>query len=661
MPDSPPPPPQGTGPDELRGGGRYQLLRNLGGRTMAASEAYDHKKKRSIAFKNLSVDVDFQYLEWEVKVLKDLDHHLIAKIYDFGRDEHGAFLTMQLCKRSLRAQLDRHAMSHREVCELGLNLASALEAAHEAGLVHGFLTPENVLFSKSGTAKLSDFGFAHQPETSRAIHAVFLAPEQQEGQAPDARSDIFGLSAVLYYCLTREPPPLEFKADAVPAAFQPLLSRGLSAQAARRHGNATQFKQDLQDIRARLAPLAEKATPERSTKDRFFKAMPPWILVFSGLSSVAILISGWAVLGDWLYGLGLSGLIAVLIVATAASRMRGAHRAKERGDALFEGGKPGAALDFYLKAMMLDDKDPEILFRVASAYDREENATLAIQYYRACLAVEPTRIKAMRNLARRLKGQGKDKEAQGLYREILKISPSHGEAHFNLGLMAAEKKPRQAIEHFKQALEADPKHAKAHVNLANLLLKRKQGKKAVEHFQEALKLDPWDIKTHNNLATLLDQMGFQQKAEELYRTALKLDGQSAKIHGNLGLLLRQQGRDKEAEFHLRTAIDLEPENPVPHKNLADLFVVKRSFVEAEYHFREAIRLSPDYAAAHRSFAEMLHSIGRKKAAVRHYMKSGVNLPAGMDTSGMSSTSADGEDSVDGSESESGSSDGWRFS
>ncbi|GAB1509210.1 hypothetical protein JCM33774_12510 [Actinophytocola sp. KF-1] len=130
----------------------------------------------------------------------------VDAVSEYGGDR-SSVLT-QLCAGSLAGMLTRGALPVPEVLGIGGAVANALAAAHEAGVVHGGVTPHNVLFRRSGEPVLGDFGLALRERFSRdPMHALeYTAPETLRDDVRSAASDLYGLGAVLYAMLTGAPP-----------------------------------------------------------------------------------------------------------------------------------------------------------------------------------------------------------------------------------------------------------------------------------------------------------------------------------------------------------------------------------------------------------------------------------------------------------------------
>ncbi len=151
----------------------------------------------------------------EARVTASLDHAHIVRVYDVGRFEDRAYLVAELLEgETLRARIARGPMPLDEVLRIAIEVTRGLAAAHDAGLVHRDLKPDNIFLTQSGATKILDFGIAKlaQDDTKRDGFATltgvvlgtagYLAPEQIRGEAIDARADLFALGAVLFEMLT---------------------------------------------------------------------------------------------------------------------------------------------------------------------------------------------------------------------------------------------------------------------------------------------------------------------------------------------------------------------------------------------------------------------------------------------------------------------------
>jgi serine/threonine-protein kinase len=183
--------------------------------------ARDLELDRQVALKrlaeNLSRDAELRArFQREARLAARLAHPNVVRIYDVGEDDDGRpFIAMEYVEGETLAGLvaRRGPLPPDEAAELGVQLARALAAAHEAGLVHRDVKPQNLLLRGDGVLKLGDFGVAFGLEGTRLTMAgtvlgtaAYLAPEQARGEEVTAAADVYGAGAVLYELLTGHPP-----------------------------------------------------------------------------------------------------------------------------------------------------------------------------------------------------------------------------------------------------------------------------------------------------------------------------------------------------------------------------------------------------------------------------------------------------------------------
>ena len=152
----------------------------------------------------------------EVENVASLDHPNIVRVFDSGEDGNGSpYMAMELVDGGTLGDRIRHSgpLQPREAAGVALQVARALGAAHEAGIVHRDVKPENVLLTKDGDVKVADFGIARATEatamtrTSMILGTVpYLSPEQARGEPVGPASDLYSLGVVLYEALTGRTP-----------------------------------------------------------------------------------------------------------------------------------------------------------------------------------------------------------------------------------------------------------------------------------------------------------------------------------------------------------------------------------------------------------------------------------------------------------------------
>jgi len=205
--------------------GPYEIVAPLGAGGMGVVyRARDERLERDVAIKVLSPglltdEAARRRFRKEALALARLSHPNIAAVYDVGEHDGVDYLVMECVPgQSLAQKLKSSALSVKEVASLGVQIASALEEAHEQGVVHRDLKPANIIVTPKGHIKVLDFGLAKllAPQDSRDVTLSFaetggpigtllyMSPEQAEGKVVDCRTDLWSFGVVLYESLSGE-------------------------------------------------------------------------------------------------------------------------------------------------------------------------------------------------------------------------------------------------------------------------------------------------------------------------------------------------------------------------------------------------------------------------------------------------------------------------
>jgi tetratricopeptide (TPR) repeat protein len=185
-------------------------------------------------------------------------------------------------------------------------------------------------------------------------------------------------------------------------------------------------------------------------------------------------------------------------------------------------------------------------YNLANALAQKGDLDDAEGFYRQAIRLKPDYAKACNNIGVVFARMGRREEAEQEYREALRLNPGYAEPHNNLGnLLAAQGAWERAEEEYRQALRMNPDYAEAHYNLGTVYEDSKEFQRAEQEYREAIRLAPDYDRARNNLGNLYAQRGAYAQAEEEYREAMRCNPQSPDPPINLALVLARQGRKEE--------------------------------------------------------------------------------------------------------------------
>ena len=619
--------------------GRYLLEHKLGEGAMACVFAARHPQlEPPVALKMLRPEVGSdrhiadRFLE-DARTAATLNHPNIVGVRDFDVADGMPFIVMEWVDGQTLEHLlaERGQLKVAMAARIAHDIALALGAAHAAGIVHRDVKPSNVLIDRQvGTAKLTDFGAAKRERPdAQALTAHgqtigtprYMAPEQINGEAVDARSDLWALGATLYEMLAgrpafqagslaklylailQEPPePLDGLRPGLPPELRRLVERLLAKNVAERPDSAT-------EVARILAPFTDpKASVVAGTPAR--PSDPPTICRRRGR-----LVAG-------------GGAIAVLVVAAFAAHSMGLldERGSERqnpsiavlpfvnlgGDARADrlaGGLTEDLITDLSRFRNLDVIAPESLTGHAGGVGdaRRLARDLGVRYaLQGSLQQEGGQVRVTAQLldvgsGAHLWGERWDRSAQDVFAIQSEVAEAvagqlggyHG-AIVTVDLeRAARKRPdhlgaydqyllgladlgtgsqagvESAIRRFERSIAIDPKLARAWTGLAraNLQLRdhvedgRSPLQRSIESARRAVALDPRDGEAAAALGVALGEQGSLAESEAMFDRALALNLSSSEILTAYASWASTFGKPEEGVAAARRALELNPNMP----------------------------------------------------------------------------------------------------
>lgn len=258
---------------------RYEILEVIGEGGMAiVYRALDHRLNRDVAVKimrdEMAADEEFRRrFCTESHAVAMLSHPNIVAVYDVSHNDNVEYIVMELVDGiTLKQYIERKGVvAWKEVVHFTKQISKALAHAHERGIIHRDIKPQNIMLLRDGTIKVGDFDIAalenevyeNNGEAIGSIH--YIAPEQARGECPDARSDIYSLGVMMYEMLTgglpftgntlgeiavqhmnAKPVPPHEKNPEIPLELERITLKAMSAELSERYQSANELLSDLE-------------------------------------------------------------------------------------------------------------------------------------------------------------------------------------------------------------------------------------------------------------------------------------------------------------------------------------------------------------------------------------------------------------------------------
>jgi len=639
--------------------GRYEIIEMLGAGGMGVVyRARDMHLERDVALKvlpegTLGDEPTRRRFRREALILARLSHANIGTIFDFDTQDGVDFLVMEYVEgQTLAERIAAGPLAESEVAVLGPQVAEALQAAHDLGVVHRDLKPGNVMVTPSGQVKVLDFGLARlrNPTSENAPTAAlggaatlsgpgilagtlpYMAPEQLLGRPVDHRSDLFALGALLYEMTTGRPPFTETLPSALvneivsraprpPRQINPsltsrveeIIGKCLEKDPERRYASARDVAMDLRrlgrgavDTRGG-APRIESIAVlplENLSRD------PEQEYFADGMTEA--LISDLARIG------------ALRVISrTSAMQYKGVRKplpeiARELNvDAIVEGSVLRVEGRVRISAQLIEAATDRHLW--AERYERDLCDVLALQsevaQAIACgIQVQLTGAeKARLALGRRIHPEAHESYLKG--RHFWNLRTTEG--------------LERGIEYFNRAIELDPTYAPAYSGLAdcyNILADRNQYPPAVAFPKakaaalKAVELDERLAEAHTSLAYVFNHHEWDwAAAERAYRRAIELDRGYPTALQWYGHFLTTMKRFEEGTQHSLEAIKRDPLSRILYLSAGDTYYYSRRFELAVEMCRRAIDFDRNFYLARFDLGRALEQLGRYDEAIAEYM------------------------------------------
>ena len=649
--------------------GPYEVLALLEAGGMGeVYRARDVRLGRDVAVKvllpHLSKDPDrLRRFEAEARTVGAISDPNIMTVFDVGWADGKPYLVSELLEgETLGQRLRGGRLDVRESVECAVQIASGLAAAHEKGVVHRDLKPDNVFLTKKGSVKLLDFGVAKliQGEPDEKAEASsrgsrlgstlmgtpgYIAPEQLEESGVDHRADLFALGAVLYRMLTgrsafTEDTSVEglratlteaarpfSPADAVPAGLDRIVRRCLEKRPQDRFQSAQEVRVALQEFLGTLRPAGRTLA---------------WV---GGVGAAVALLGALLWLGRGRSGSGGTGppagptrSLAVLPFEDASDATDQDYFADGMTDALIaEIGRAN------INGLRVISRASVMMFKAKKAGLSEIASQLGVDtVVQGTVRRAGPQVRFAVQLARAPTGErlwsgtyeGRTNEVGSLQRQIVAaiataIAPAdrpalqlprrheprnveayeaylRGRYYWN---MRSEEGVSGAIDQFNRALVLDPLYAQAYTGLADALVtlgdmlylmpSKDAFAKAEAASLRALDLDPSQAEAHATLGHLRTHAWRWTEAEREFESAIGLNSGYATAHHWHAFNLASMSRPDEAIAEIERAQELDPLSLIINTDRAQVLFFTGHDEDAVAQSRKTLQMNPGFAEARR--------------------------------------------------------------
>jgi serine/threonine protein kinase/tetratricopeptide (TPR) repeat protein len=667
--------------------GSYQIVSLLGAGGMGeVYQAHDTKLGRDVAIKVLPAafinDPErLSRFQREARMLAALNHPNIATIHGLEQSDGVHCLVMELVSgETLAERLKPGPLVVEEALKIAVQIAEALEAAHEKGIIHRDLKPANVKVMREDKVKVLDFGLAkayasdstnndlsNSPTLSAATMQgvilgtpAYMSPEQARGKALDTRTDIWAFGCVLYEMLTgreafrgetvsdtiaavldREPDWQALPA-ATPAKIRDLLRRCLQKEAQRR-------PRDLRDLRIQLEEAPTTATAR------------PWWLRRTAVGIAAAALITLLLAAGWVYRFAPRGETIDSVVVLPFANASGDSNAEYLSDGITESLINSLSQLPHLKVMSRDagfrykgkQTDAQAVGRdlgvravfegrvtqhgdnlaiSAELIDARDNSHLWGQQYNRksadIFALQDEIAKEMTTALRlRLTGEDEKRLARSYtpnaeaYQDYLR-----GRYFWQQGGRGL----KQGIQYFQQAIAKDPGYALAYDGLADCYIylavygvssPKEVFPKAKEAALKSLEIDGTLAEAHTSLARIKAEYDWDWSgAEREFQRAIDLNPSYATAYRTYGSVLSTEGRPEESIVNYKRALELDPLSPIINGALGEAFFYTRQYDQAIEQLQKTLELDPNLGAAREFLASAYGQKSMKKESIAELEK-----------------------------------------
>ncbi len=626
----------------------YKIVSELGrGGMGVVFEAQDTRLGRTVALKFLPAELTkddraHQRFINEARSASTLNHPNVCTIYDILEHENQPVLVMECIEgETLRHRIQSGSIDAERACNIMLQLSKGLQAAHEKGIIHRDIKPDNLMITREGRVKIMDFGLARMAGGSVLTKigttvgtTAYMSPEQLQAEKVDHRTDLWAAGVVFYemllhdrpfggeyaqailYAILNVDPVLP---DRIPVQQRAILRKLLQKSPAKRYQDTSALIADLKALKTPLLPSGSSEKPPASIAVLPFMNMsadPEQEYFCDGMAEEILN--------------ALTHVPDLRVVArTSAFAFKGRNiDVREIGrlldvETVLEGSVRKSGDQLRITAQLINKDDGYQLW--SERYDRRLDDVFAIQDEISQAIVDQLKVKLVGPAQPLIQPPTDNMEAymlllRGVYhmekhnpddldiaenyvRQALELDPGIAQAYTGLTLLYLAKSvgidtlsPHEAYPLAKRAvsraLELDENTGVAHAALGLVHTWFEWDWKEAERcFERALTLSPRHAYVHFSHSIFLLWTGRFDEALDAVRKAEQVDPLNLITLGLVGLNLFYARRYEKAEIQLKRTLEHEPRFPLAHMWLGDLYLTTGRYEDSLSAYQQAISLT----------------------------------------------------------------------
>ena len=635
--------------------GRFTIGMCLGAGGMGeVYQAEDTQLKRTVAIKRLKPTgqkAGRDELLKEARRASALNHPRIASVYDVFPDGNELFLVMEYIDgQTLRRRMDSPIpIPILEFCEIALQCAEALAAAHEKGILHGDVKPANIMLTQRGEVKVCDFGLSRRVYSTATADTAsvrlglagtpaYMSPEVLEERTVDLRADIFSLGVVLYEMLANRnpfavkgllgtmdriraytPESLDHVNPAVPPKLAAIVSKMIEKDPESRYSQMQEVITDLREVKQSLVAIEHPGKRSRRNRPWLVVAVVLIVLVVATLVVKRIQppppseVMNLAVLPfdvsrldreKQFFTYGLTDILneqlsrltlnrKLQIASAAETRTRKVTNPQEARQQLGANMALGGSVEY------LGDQIRITCSLIETATGRTLRSETVVVPATDVFGLEDQVLNAVLRLMG-ISLKASERDVMGMHGTPI---PSAFDFYLQgrgylLNYDRIENIDR-SIAIFRRALEIDSRYALAYAGLGEAHWRK----------YEATQNTVW-----------------VDAARAACEGALGIDAKLAEPHACMGMVLNGRGESQKAAEQFAAALELEPSNDQFCVGLATAYEKLHRTADAEQTYRRAIELRPYYWAAYDVLGAYFYRLGRHDDAIAMFQQVVMLVP-----------------------------------